>query len=142
MLPSKPIANQVLESLARNPACEFKQLVADCPEFTWNQLFYEVDWLSQLGQLCLTSVSGHYSISLPPSTGETMTPGQPQPFSRNSATDRPAPARLDGEPGPVEPVDRHVWIAQRAYQLYEAQGRRDGLALEHWLQAEGEFPLY
>ena len=99
MLPSKPIATQVLESLARNPACEFKQLVADCPEFSWNKLFYEVDWLSQLGQLCLTSVGGHYSISLPPSTGETMKPGQPQPFSRNSATDRPAPARLDGEPG-------------------------------------------
>ena len=142
MLPSKPIATQVLESLARNPACEFKQLVADCPEFTWNQLFYEIDWLSQLGQLCLTSVGGHYSISLPTSTGETMTPGQPQPFSRTSATDRPTPARLDGEPGPVAPVDRHVWIAQRAYQLYEAQGRRDGLALVHWLQAEGEFPLH
>ena len=141
MLPSKPIATQVLESLARNPACEFKQLVADCPEFSWNKLFYEVDWLSQLGQL-QPDISPRRSLlhQSPPIyrgdheawTATTLLHETAQPIV-------PLPARLDGEPGPV---DRHVWIAQRAYQLYEAQGRRDGLALEHWLQAEGEFPLY
>jgi Protein of unknown function (DUF2934) len=114
LLRSKPIATQILESLARNPACEFQQLLADCSEFTWNQLFYEVDRLSQLGQLCLTSVGGgHYSMRLPS-------------------------AHPNGEPRSVERVDRQTWIAQRAYQLYEAQGRRDGHALEHWLQAERE----
>jgi hypothetical protein len=57
----------VLESLARNPACEFNALVADCSEFTWNQLFYEVDRLSRNGQLRLTSVGGgNYFLRLPP----------------------------------------------------------------------------
>jgi len=140
LLQSKPIATQILESVARNPACEFQQLLVDCSEFTWNQLFYEVDRLSQLGQLCLTSVgSGHYFMRLP-FTEETMKPGEP--FTRSTTTDRTAAAHLDGEPRSVERVDRQTWIAQRAYQLYEAQGRRDGHALEHWLQAEQEIRVH
>ena len=140
LLQSKPIATQILESVARNPACEFKQLVADCSEFTWNQLFYEVDRLRQLGQLCLTSVdSGHYLIGLP-FTEEAMKSGQL--FTRSKTTDRPAAAHTDDESRSVERVGRHTWIAQRAYELYEAQGRRDGHALEHWLQAEGEVQEY
>jgi hypothetical protein len=88
LLQSKPIATQILESLARNPACEFQQLVAECSEFTWNQLYYEVDRLSQLGQLCLTSVGGgHYFIRLP-FTEETVKRGQP--FTRSKTTDCPA----------------------------------------------------
>lgn len=137
---SKPIAAQVLESLARNPACEFDRLVADCSEFTWNQLFYEVDRLSQLGQLCLTSVDGgHYFIRLP-FTEETMKPKQP--LTQGKETDTPAAGRPDGKPRSFKPVDRHTWIAQRAYQLYEEQGRRDGDALEHWFQAEREIRVH
>lgn len=37
---------------------------------------------------------------------------------------------------------RHILIAQRAYQLYEAQGCRHGHALEHWLKAELEIRSY
>ncbi|HEY6084836.1 MAG TPA: DUF2934 domain-containing protein [Nitrospira sp.] len=139
MLRSKPIATQVLESLARNAACEFQQLVEDCSEFTWKQLFYEVDRLSQLGQLCLTSIDGgHYFIRLP-FTEETIKSGQR--FTRSETIDPPAVARPDDEPRSVQRVDRYSWIAQRAYQLYEAQGRRDGHTLEHWLQAEQEIQL-
>jgi hypothetical protein len=29
-------------------------------------------------------------------------------------------------------------IARRAYELYDAAGRPDGLAVNHWLQAEAE----
>jgi hypothetical protein len=136
LLQSKPIAAQILESLKRNPDCEFQQLVAECSEFTWKQLFYEVDRLSQLGQLCLTSVSGGHSIIRLPFAEEIIKPRQP--FTRSKTADRPAAAHLDGEPRSIEWVDRQTRIAQRAYQLYEAQGRRDGHALEHWLQAEGE----
>jgi len=62
---TKTIAAQVLESLRSHPACEFDQLVADCSDFTWNQLFYEVDRLSRLGQLRLTPTgNGHYFLRL------------------------------------------------------------------------------
>jgi hypothetical protein len=133
---TKTITAQVLDALQRNPGCEFDLLVKDCSEFTWNQLFYEVDRLSQLGQLCLTSVSGgHYFIRLP-LTEETMKPKQP--LTQSQETDSSTVGHPDGEPKSVELVDRHRRIAQRAYQLYEEQGRRDGHALEHWFQAEQE----
>lgn len=122
LLKSKPITMQVLECLARNPACDFETLVADCSEFTWNQLFYEVDQMRQLGQLCLTSANnGSHFIGLPHNIGETM---------KTKKSDIRGPSS--------ESVDRHIWIAQRAYQLYEAQGRQDGYALDHWLKAELE----
>jgi hypothetical protein len=62
----KTITTQVLDVLQRNQTCEFDLLVHDCSEFTWRQLFYEVDRLSRLGQLCLYPVGeGHYFLRLP-----------------------------------------------------------------------------
>jgi hypothetical protein len=78
---TKTITAQVLESIQRHPACEFAQLVADCQEFTWNQLFYEVDRLSRLGQLGLTPADhGQYFLVLPEKEEHNQTPhvaGQP-----------------------------------------------------------------
>ncbi len=134
MLKSKPISDQVLESLARNPACEFPTLVAECSEFTWNQLFYEVDRLSRMGKLCLTSVGGgHYFINLV-FTEDTMKPKQPH--AQGDASRNPAASRPDSDAGSVESINRHLKIAQRAYQYYEEHGRQDGHALDHWLKAE------
>jgi hypothetical protein len=31
------------------------------------------------------------------------------------------------------------WISQRAYALWELDGRRDGRDFDHWLQASNEF---
>jgi hypothetical protein len=31
------------------------------------------------------------------------------------------------------------WISQRAYALWERDGRRDGRDFEHWVKASGEF---
>lgn len=136
MARTKTITAQVLDALQRNPGCEFDLLIKDCSEFTWNQLFYEVDRLSQLGQLCLTSVGGgHYLIRLPVAD-ESMKPNQL--LTQSQETTSSADGRPDCKPWSVEPVDRHCRIAQRAYQLYEEQGRRDGQALEHWFQAEQE----
>lgn len=67
MAKSKPMTTQVLEALERNSACEFDRLVADCSEFTWKQLFDEVDRLNRNGQLCLTvQRNGRYILTLPP----------------------------------------------------------------------------
>jgi hypothetical protein len=63
----KTITTQVLDVLQRNQTCEFDLLVHDCSEFTWNQLFHEVDRLTRLGQFCLYPVGeGHYFLRLPP----------------------------------------------------------------------------
>ena len=130
MLKSKPITVQVLECLERNPDCEFQTLVADCSEFTWNQLFYEVDRMRQLGQLCLTSTDdGNHSLGLPHDIGGTM---------KTKHSDIRAQSTSIPPDHSAESADRDIWIARRAYQLYEAQGRQDGYALDHWLQAERE----
>ena len=39
-----------------------------------------------------------------------------------------------------KPVDVTPQIAKRAYELYERQGRREGHAVQDWLQAEREIP--
>ncbi|MBI3356196.1 MAG: DUF2934 domain-containing protein [Nitrospirae bacterium] len=39
---------------------------------------------------------------------------------------------------PTQTTERLVCVAQRAYQLYEEQGRQDGHTLERWLKAERE----
>lgn len=36
------------------------------------------------------------------------------------------------------PSDAEGRIRQRAYELYERRGRRDGFAMDDWLQAEAE----
>jgi Protein of unknown function (DUF2934) len=39
---------------------------------------------------------------------------------------------------PLETVDRQQLIRGRAYAIWEEEGRPDGKALAHWLQAETE----
>jgi hypothetical protein len=34
--------------------------------------------------------------------------------------------------------DRHAWVAGRAHAIWVYEGRPDGRALAHWLQAEEE----
>jgi hypothetical protein len=47
---------------------------------------------------------------------------------------QPAPGASDVKDAPDRQlIDR---IQERAYRLYEADGYRDGYALEHWLEAE------
>lgn len=31
------------------------------------------------------------------------------------------------------------WIEERAYRIWEAEGKPEGRALEHWLRAEADF---
>src|SRR5512147_3276324 len=62
----KTITTHVLDVLQRNQTCDFNLLVRDCSEFTWSQLFHEVDRLRRLGQVCLYPVGeGHYFLRLP-----------------------------------------------------------------------------
>jgi len=42
-------------------------------------------------------------------------------------------------PSAKQPVDLTPRIAKRAYGLYEREGRREGHAVQDWLQAEREF---
>ena len=60
----KTVGTLVLETLGRTRGCTFEQLVKDCAEFTWNQLFVEVVRLQQLERLRLISINGRYHLTL------------------------------------------------------------------------------
>ncbi len=60
------ISTVILHAVREQNRCDLDALARACPQFTWNQIFLEVDRLSRTGELHLT-LSGrcHYAVSLP-----------------------------------------------------------------------------
>ena len=60
---SKPnVRKIILNALDPRGELEFGDLVTACPEFTWNQIFAEVDRLSRTGEIQITKQSFLYFI--------------------------------------------------------------------------------
>lgn len=60
------ITDRIVAAVSQAPGCLLEELVRACPDFTWNQIFLEVDRLSRRGQVRLTSKgAGLYSVTLP-----------------------------------------------------------------------------
>jgi hypothetical protein len=68
----------------------------------------------------------------------------PGPMVRGEATGAKLilfPMKNQHHNGPIHPTTRaliHETIASRAYELWEKYGKREGQALDNWLQAEHE----
>ncbi|HAP40166.1 MAG TPA: hypothetical protein DCQ94_10455 [Nitrospira sp.] len=59
-------ADQIVAVITQHPGCGLDDVVAFCPELTWNQIFLEVDRLSRDGILKLTVAgTGRYTIMVP-----------------------------------------------------------------------------
>ena len=60
------ITGVVLQTLRHSTQCDLDTLVQACPQFTWNQIFLEVDRLSRSGDLHLTLFDrGRYVVGIP-----------------------------------------------------------------------------
>jgi hypothetical protein len=77
---------------------------------------------------------------MPSSPTSTAKPGRGKdgvPSRRNGNGDAfqpvPTASQSDGQSRPT-----YEQIAQRAYEIYEREGRQDGHELENWLKAEAE----
>jgi len=46
-------ATQIIEVLARSNGCLLEEIVDQCSDLTWNQVFLEVDRLSRTGEIRL-----------------------------------------------------------------------------------------
>lgn len=57
-----PITDRILESLRSTPECDFEDLVTRYPEFSWNELYIEVNRLSRNGQVVITRGVGTFTI--------------------------------------------------------------------------------
>jgi hypothetical protein len=61
------ITTQILKIVTRKKVCHLDDLVEKCQDYTWNQVFLEVDRLSRIGGLrLLYQKDGDYAVSLPP----------------------------------------------------------------------------
>jgi hypothetical protein len=58
------IGHRVMEIILRSPGCDMEDVVLECPDFTWNQVFLELDRLSRSGQVALKqSTPGRYCVA-------------------------------------------------------------------------------
>ena len=66
-------ADLIVETIAHHPGSCLDDLVTLCPEFTWNQVFLEVDRLSRAGHLRLALIGpGRYAVELSTDAGSRM----------------------------------------------------------------------
>lgn len=66
----------ILSVLQSTPNCELEQLVNACPDFTWDEVFLEVDKLSRSGEVRIEHQGrSEYNIVLIPTASFTPTGG-------------------------------------------------------------------
>jgi hypothetical protein len=60
-----PVTDRILGTIKRSHGCDLDTLAERLPEFTWNQVFLEIDRLSRRGEIMVTcSTGGRYMIYL------------------------------------------------------------------------------
>jgi hypothetical protein len=60
------LTRYILSTVRQHPSCTLDMLVQVCPEFTWNQIFLEVDRLSRTGDIELSCTGpGRYNLVTP-----------------------------------------------------------------------------
>ena len=65
MDPQTPVTDRILGTIKRAHGCDLDTLAERLPEFTWNQVFLEIDRLSRKGEIMVTcSTGGRYMIYL------------------------------------------------------------------------------
>ena len=53
-----------MEVIVRSPGSQLEELVLECPDLTWNQVFCELDRMNRTGQVRLTMKGpGLYAVS-------------------------------------------------------------------------------
>ncbi len=59
-------AHRIMEIVLRSPDCPLEEVVLQCPDLTWNQVFLTVDRLSRSGEVQLMPKGpGVYTLHLP-----------------------------------------------------------------------------
>jgi hypothetical protein len=57
------VGRRVMEVVSRSPGCNLEEVLEECPDLTWNQVFLEVDRLSRDGYVALKlEQRGRYSV--------------------------------------------------------------------------------
>lgn len=60
------VMEQIMDFVSHHPHCSLEEVIAGCPNLSWNQVFLEVDRLSRDGQIELTRQGpGLYTLRVP-----------------------------------------------------------------------------
>lgn len=54
------VANQILEIVKAHPGCGLDELTSFLPDFSWSEIYVEVDRMSRSGQLGLTRTGSEF----------------------------------------------------------------------------------
>ena len=58
------VSEKIMQVVFRSPGCLLEEVVLECPDLTWNQVFYELDRMSRSGQVRLTAKGpGLYAVT-------------------------------------------------------------------------------
>jgi hypothetical protein len=75
MKPRQSVEQRIQDIVSRSPGCSLDDIIQACPDFSWNQIFGEIDTLTRGGALILKREGSLYRFSLrgrsEPSTGQT-----------------------------------------------------------------------
>lgn len=65
MASHKDIHRRVMEIIVRSRGCDLEEVVRECHDLTWNQVFLELDRLSRTGRIILKQIGrGRYTVAL------------------------------------------------------------------------------
>jgi hypothetical protein len=57
-------SEQIMQVVLRSPGCLLEEIVLECSDLTWNQVFCEIDRMSRGGQVRLTAKGpGLYAVT-------------------------------------------------------------------------------
>jgi len=66
MAQSTTVEVQVIDIVRRADACDLEEIMRQCTNLTWNQVFFAVDRLSRSGEIRLVSRGrGTYTVAFP-----------------------------------------------------------------------------
>jgi len=72
MSPHPNADRQVLEIIIRSPGTAVDEMVLQCPNLTWNQVFLAIDRLNREGTVTLIPKGwGHYSVDISDQTPQS-----------------------------------------------------------------------
>jgi hypothetical protein len=72
MVSHSAVTHRILGEVKRMHGCDLDTLAERLPEFSWNQVFLEIDRLSRRGEVLVTfGTGGRYMIRLPAHKTET-----------------------------------------------------------------------
>ncbi len=58
------VKEKIMEVIVRSPGSSLDEIVLECPDLTWNQVFCEIDRMSRMGQVKLMLKGrGLYEVS-------------------------------------------------------------------------------